>query len=171
MTQCTICSVNSVFGRNCVPILYSDSVTAVAYAISAMLSEPLSMYRRTQPLFICVALALTACGGGAGNGDEIDMTIASTPPPASGGTGNIEVAWTPPTEKADGSALTDLAGYRLYVGSNSGQYEDIYTVDNPGLSRYVVDNLEFGTYYVAMTAFRSNGVESELSNEVQKATN
>ncbi|MEL6870167.1 MAG: fibronectin type III domain-containing protein [Pseudomonadota bacterium] len=95
---------------------------------------------------------------------------APTPPPV-GGSGNIEVSWSPPTQKADGSPLDDLAGYRFYIGEESGRYDEIVVVENPGLSRYSFDNVDSGTYFVAMTSFRANGIESDLSNEVRKSTN
>jgi hypothetical protein len=85
------------------------------------------------------------------------------------GSGSVTLNWQPPTENADGSALTDLAGYNIYVGtsSDSYNYREIQ-LDNPGLTAYVVENLEPGTYYLAATAFNSLGVESALSEEVVK---
>ena len=122
-----------------------------------------------------VALAsfvLIGCGGGGGGSDS--PGVASTPPGNNApqpGSGNIELAWTPPTQKADGSSLTDLAGYRFYLGTQSGRYDQTITVETPGIARYVIDNLSSGTYYVAMTSYRQNGIESDLSNEVSKLAN
>ena len=33
------------------------------------------------------------------------------------GLGSMSLSWTPPTQNTDGSALTDLAGYKLYYGT------------------------------------------------------
>ncbi|MEM6818383.1 MAG: hypothetical protein AAF578_06300 [Pseudomonadota bacterium] len=129
---------------------------------------------RLAAVVILISTALAACGGGGG-GDPDSGAISTVSPSGSGGTpppnGNIEVAWTPPTTKVDGTALTDLAGYRFYLGRQSGRYSQIVSFNNPGLSRVVLENLQGGTWYVAMTSMRRNGVESDLSNEVAKATN
>ncbi|MEL7023470.1 MAG: hypothetical protein AAGL69_06945 [Pseudomonadota bacterium] len=93
-------------------------------------------------------------------GDVVGPPIAS-----------FEVAWTPPTAKTDGSVLEDLAGYRFYYGTTPGVYNQMTAVSNPGLTRFVVDSVPAGTYYVAMTAFRANGIESALSNEITKQAN
>ena len=83
--------------------------------------------------------------------------------------GSMTLTWTPPTENDDGSALTDLAGYKLYYGTSSGSYNHQVRIDNPGISTYVIDNLVPNTYYVVATAFNSAGVESAYSNEAVKA--
>ena len=43
----------------------------------------------------------------------------------------------PPSENADGSVLTDLAGYRIYYGRNPDNLTQVVVLDNPGLTRYV----------------------------------
>ena len=58
--------------------------------------------------------------------------------------GNATLSWMPPTENADGGALTDLAGYRIYYGRNPNNLEQSIVLDNPGLTRYVVENLTPG---------------------------
>jgi hypothetical protein len=88
------------------------------------------------------------------------------------GSGSVTLSWQPPTENADGSALTDLSGYNIYVGTDSNTYNYMgIRLDNPGLTAYVVDNLDPGTYYFAATAFNSTGVESGFSGEVVKVVN
>jgi hypothetical protein len=41
-------------------------------------------------------------------------------------------------------------------------------VRNPGISRYVIENLSPATYYFAVRAFTSTGVESVNSNIYSK---
>ena len=55
-----------------------------------------------------------------------------------------------------GGEVYDLSGYTIYVGTsaNTYNYREVW-LDNPGLTTYVVDNLEPGTYYFAATAFNS----------------
>jgi hypothetical protein len=84
------------------------------------------------------------------------------------GTGSATLSWTPPTRNTDGSTLTNLAGYRIYWGSAAGNYTNSTTVNTAGLTSYVVENLAPGTYYFAVSALSSSGVESALSNAATK---
>jgi len=85
--------------------------------------------------------------------------------------GSVTLNWTPPTENDDGSALTDLAGYKIYWGTTPGSYPNSVTLDNPGLTSYVVDNLSPGTYEFVATSFNAAGVESAYSNVATKVLN
>lgn len=78
------------------------------------------------------------------------------------------LSWTPPTENEDGSALVDLAGYTIVYGPSSTMLHESIRVENPGLSRYVIDDLPAGTYYFGIKAFNADGVESAVSNVVSK---
>ncbi len=72
----------------------------------------------------------------------------------------------PPTQNSDGSPLTDLAGYKIYYGNESGHFQTIIQLDNPGITIFVIENLTPNTYYFAITAFNRIGNESDFSNEV-----
>ncbi|MGB7215843.1 MAG: putative Ig domain-containing protein [Gammaproteobacteria bacterium] len=84
------------------------------------------------------------------------------------GNGSATLTWTAPTERTDGSPLTNLAGYKLYWGHESRKYTESVDIDNPGVTTYVVDNLAPGTYYFATTAVSADGLESDYSNEASK---
>ena len=45
--------------------------------------------------------------------------------------GTVTLLWTPPTTNQDGSPLTDLAGYNIYIATETGRCEPVYPVD-PG---------------------------------------
>jgi len=77
--------------------------------------------------------------------------------------GSLTLSWTAPTRNTDGTQLTDLAGYHIYWGRTSGNYTESVTVENPGLTTYVVENLSPGTYEFVTTSFNKAGVESEMS--------
>jgi hypothetical protein len=87
------------------------------------------------------------------------------------GTLSTTLSWTPPTENEDGSPLMDLAGYKIYWGTTPGDYTHSATIDNPGVSTYVVDNLNPGTYEFVATSFNSAGIESVFSNPATKVLN
>jgi hypothetical protein len=77
--------------------------------------------------------------------------------------GSATLSWTPPTTNSDGSALTDLAGYKVYWGQTQGSYPNTVTL-GAGLSSYVVGSLSAGTWYFVMTSVNSSGIESAQSN-------
>ncbi len=86
-------------------------------------------------------------------------------------TGAATLSWTAPTQRTDGSALTDLAGYKVYWGKSAGNYTNSVTIDNPSVTTYVVENLTPATWYFAATAVDSKGIESGLSNPASKTIN
>jgi hypothetical protein len=83
-------------------------------------------------------------------------------------TGTATLSWYPPTQKTDGSALTGLAGYRIYWGTTEGDYSNSVTLDNPGITTYMIEQLTPATWYFATTAFDSLGMESPFSNVASK---
>ena len=95
------------------------------------------------------------------NGNAIAMITVNV-------NGTMQLSWVPPTENVDGSALTDLAGYKIYYGDQSRSYLGSVDVgDVSATSLNVI--LATGEYFVAMTAFDGDGNESTYSNEVLKA--
>ena len=75
-------------------------------------------------------------------------------------TGSAMLTWNPPTQNTDGSPLNNLAGYRVYWGTSQGNLSNSATLNNPGLSSYLVDQLTPATWYFALSAVNSAGVES-----------
>jgi len=82
--------------------------------------------------------------------------------------GTAHLTWTPPTRNTDGSALQDLAGYRISYGAKAGELVDTIQVANPGLSAYVIDDLPADAYYFAVRAYIRGGRESADSNAAFK---
>jgi hypothetical protein len=93
--------------------------------------------------------------GGAGG-------VTPPPPPPTPTTASLSVSWTGNTE-------ADLAGYRLYVGTSSGVYNQPIQVGKSTTS-YVVTGLPKGqTYFIAVSAYDTTGNESQKSAEVSKS--
>ncbi len=77
------------------------------------------------------------------------------------------VRWQAPTQNVDGSALTDLAGYRVYWGVSSRNYTGNHTINSAAVTQWEA-NIAAGDYYFALTAFDTQDNESAYSNEVRK---
>ena len=79
--------------------------------------------------------------------------------------GNVSLSWQAPTDNTNGSTLLNLSGYVIHYGSVSKTYTSTITIDNPGLTSYVVEDLPPGTYYFTMTSTTASGAHSSLSAE------
>lgn len=107
--------------------------------------------------FLMFLLSLEGCGGGGGT--------ASAPPYVSAN--SVALEWSAPQTNADGSPLTDLAGYELYFGTSSGSYDRRIEVGD--VQTFTVTGLPSGTYYFAIRAYDFSGNKSGYSNEMQAA--
>ena len=113
-------------------------------------------------LALGLLLAITGCDGSsyAGSGDSGDRGLSHTDSTSQ----TAIVSWTPPVQRTDGSALTDLAGYRVYYGKGLNSLTQIIDIRNVGQTSQFIDNLDTGTWYFAVTAYTNDGLESEMSN-------
>ena len=84
------------------------------------------------------------------------------------GDGTATLSWTPPTRRVDGTPLDNLAGFRIYVGSDPTQLERVRQIRNPGVTRYLVEGLSAGEWAFAITAFDADGRESAYGNILTK---
>ncbi|NGX16853.1 putative Ig domain-containing protein [Wenzhouxiangella sp. XN24] len=83
-------------------------------------------------------------------------------------TGNATLSWSAPTERADGSPIGELAGYEVLYGQQSRNYDIVIELDNPGVTRYMIEGLGPGTWFFAVKAVTKDGLESAPSQEVSK---
>jgi hypothetical protein len=95
----------------------------------------------------------------------VTLTVAPTTAGSGGGTSSTPttatLSWLPVTS-------TNLAGYKVYMGTAPGVYGQSFSVGN--VTSYVVNGLSIGnTYYFAVTAYNGSGVESGYSNVVSKS--
>jgi hypothetical protein len=81
-------------------------------------------------------------------------------------TRSLAVSWVPPTTNSDGSALTNLSGYRILYGLSSSTYTQSVSVNSAGLASFTLENLQTGKkYFLVMVSVNSVGVESDRSQE------
>ncbi len=126
---------------------------------------PVSVWTATA----AVALLLLA-GCGDGSADSASSSAApqssNSPPPTRSAlpgpsTSSASLDWAAPTTNTNGSALTNLGGYKIYYGTSSSRLSSTITISNPGLLTYMVEGLPIGTtYYFAIVGVTTGGVES-----------
>ena len=123
------------------------------------------------------AAFVAGCGGGSGSpvvsaapspsaqGNQSGQAGPSQPAPSQA-TGSVTLSWLPPTEKIDGTPLTNLAGYRIYWGPKRGHYTNSVTIDNPGLASFVIEQLAPARWYFVVAALTREAIEGERSDVV-----
>jgi Fibronectin type III domain len=78
-------------------------------------------------------------------------------------TDSVTLAWN--ADPATSNPGTNPAGYMLYIGTSSGNYTQTTNVGTA--TAVTVSSLQSGTtYYFAVTAYNSAGVQSPFSNQV-----
>jgi len=82
--------------------------------------------------------------------------------------GSATVSWDAPTTNADGSTLSDLAGFRIHYRTASNSFASPQPINDAPAERAVVSDLEEGTYFFSVTAVDSSDNESARSPEVSK---
>jgi len=97
----------------------------------------------------------------------VATTAVSSP---SSSTGTAKVTWSAPTENSNGTALTNLAGYYVYYGTDSASLSQTITVSNPQALAYTITGLATGnTWYFAVASYTSTGQQSSLSQISSKS--
>ena len=101
-------------------------------------------------------LNLVACGGG---GDTQPASVAVT------------VSWSVPSFNIDGSPLTDVAGYRVYYGTEPRNWAVHWVLVMGGsVTSTTINGLTPGTYYFAVATVNSKGFESSPTGVVSGHT-
>ena len=108
-------------------------------------------------------LSCSGAGGTANYSLNVNVNVYNN--------GTALLSWEPPLSNEDGTALTDLAGYKIYYGTRPGDYTETIDIDNPGLTSYLIENLAPNTWYFVMTAYTSSNLESTYSAEASKTIN
>lgn len=81
------------------------------------------------------------------------------------------VFWTAPTTNDDGSALTDLAGFRIYYGTSATALTQTVTVaDKAAVSWKFAAPLTAGKWFFGVRAFNVAGIESVTSSPLATKT-
>ena len=148
-------------------------------------------------VMVIVASPLVGCGGGGGGSGAIpsgsagsSATASSSTPPVSSNTapasssgtvdndtvapvqatGSFNLNWTAPTTRSDGTplSLSDIDGFRIYYGTSRGNYSNSINVKDGSAQSAVVKDIPVGSYYIVMTTYDVNGLESAYSSAISK---
>lgn len=126
----------------------------------------------------CVASGNAAWDGAkAGSGEQTLSPVPTTQPQAYAllcswpGDTQAMLTWVAPTQNTDGSALTNLAGFRVNYGQASTQLTQTVQVANPAATGTTIGNLTSSTWFFGVRAYTTQGAESALSNIVSKVIN
>ena len=102
-------------------------------------------------LAVLMGGAFTGCGGGSDHESNVTTTVGATAATAT-------LGWDP-------IADPNVQGYKVYYGIQSRSYSK--SVDAGRSTAQTIANLDRGTtYYFAVTAYNSGGIESGYSGEV-----
>jgi len=83
--------------------------------------------------------------------------------------GLATLSWTKPTSNTDGSPLTNLQGYKIYFGTSLTEMNRVIEIGSPSTVAWEIGNLSSATWYFAVLAYNTDGVESALSPVESKA--
>jgi len=77
----------------------------------------------------------------------------------------VIVTWDAPTLNADGTELTDLAGYRVYAAAIPGEHSEPPLDETESTSASLA--LPYPGSYIVVTAIDESGNESDWSEELE----
>ena len=85
-------------------------------------------------------------------------------------TGMFTLSWVAPTSRADGTplAMSDIDGFHIHYGDLPGKYTNTMTIADGSAVTATVNNLPVGDYYLVMTTYDVDGLESDYSAEISK---
>ena len=124
-------------------------------------------------------MTLAACGGGGSSSGSTSSatpptSTAPSPPPSSpppATIGSAELKWTAPTQNEDGTALTNLAGYKVRYGQATGALTQLRDIASPATTSVTIEGLSAGTWYFTVASYTNAGVESAQTGAVSKTIN
>jgi len=83
----------------------------------------------------------------------------------SSGSSGSSLSWVAPSEREDntGMTLSEIAGFRIYYGAESGSYSNTIDIVDRSVTRASLAGVPSGTYFVVMTTVDTEGRESSYS--------
>jgi hypothetical protein len=116
---------------------------------------------------ITVAATVAGPASPAETPAEAPVADPSASPGVSAGAG-VALSWDVPTRTIDGETLANLSGYRIHYGTSANAMVRAIEIQSSGANNFTVQDLPAGTYYFAVRAITSAGVQSKLSNVITR---
>ena len=85
--------------------------------------------------------------------------------------GSALVSWTKPLMNTDGSKLSNLSGYRIHYGNSLSSLSKNVSIGGPAITSASIEGLARGTWYFAVVAYTTAGIESAMSSAASKTIN
>jgi hypothetical protein len=121
-------------------------------------------------LALVLVLSLVACssGGNVNGSSGSGSDVVNTDNSGSDVGNTLALSWVAPSEREDntGLSLSDIAGFRIYYGAETGNYQNQLDVNDHTAEQAQIAGIPAGTYYVVMTTIDVDGRESAFSSEV-----
>lgn len=105
---------------------------------------------------------ITAAAGSTRQVLEFQLQVVAT------AEGVVSIALGAPLTRTDGSALANLAGYRIYYGKTATRLDQFVDVKDGRATSADVRSLTPGTWHFAATAYDANGLESDATDVASK---
>lgn len=83
---------------------------------------------------------------------------------------DVDLTWDLPTHYEDGTAFEDLSGCLIYYGTTSSNYAHVVDVPDGTNQATLTSLTNDATYFLAVSAYNSTGVESAFSDELVVTT-
>ena len=142
-----------------VPITSQASGTYFAFALTSVQGSANFGTPATATIDVNAATAST----GSSSSGASSSSGGSSSGSSSSSTDSVTLSWSAPTDNTNGTALTNLAGYNIYYGTNSTDLSQKVSLTTVGLLTYVVTNLNSGTWFFYITSVNTAGTESSPS--------
>lgn len=75
----------------------------------------------------------------------------------------VEIQWQPVTEYLIGSEIAEIDYYQIHLGTRVNYLDQVFVVEDPSQTSYLLKDLTKGDYYISMIAVAKNGERSDLS--------
>lgn len=152
-----------------VTITLTPSVTSGVVPYSTTLTWSATNTVGTTP---CTASGLWT-GTKAASGSQVVTVSApgSFTLTCTGATDTATLSWVNPTQNTDGSALTNMAGVKVFWSQTStglGSAAPNGQLGSPTVTSYTITGLAVGTWYFGVKAYTTTGVDSAISMIVSK---
>jgi hypothetical protein len=76
----------------------------------------------------------------------------------------MTVTWAAPTRNVDGTALTDISGFRVLYGTSPATLTQSRSVTGSTSTSATISSLPPGVYYFAVVTVNASGVPSDPTN-------